>query len=85
MLYQLPDGRTIEMSIYDYFALSDEELNSLIGYNHGAEINNPRYGSSINKTGRPESETEEDFSEYDIPDIPVEEKLKDQDYFNEDE
>lgn len=57
MLYQLPDGRTIEISTYDYLELSDEELRSLVGYAHiGDYINNPLYGSPINKPGRPDKD-----------------------------
>lgn len=53
MLYQLPDGRTIEISAYDLVTFTDEELASLIGYSYiGDYINNPFYGSAINKPGR---------------------------------
>ncbi len=84
MLYQLPDGRTVEMSIYEYLTLSDEEINSLVGYNHGAEINNPKYGSIITKPDYYDSE-DEDFREKDIPDVPDVEKFFDQDYSYEEE
>ena len=59
MLYQLADGSTIEISLYDYLSCSDEELSNLVGYNYGKEINNPRYGSIITKPGRmaPEDDT----------------------------
>jgi hypothetical protein len=79
MLYQLPDGRTIEISIYDYLSFSDEELKNLITTNCGMEINNPKYGSIITKPGR---QTPEDgiYRDKDIQDVPEDEKFRDQDY-----
>lgn len=79
MLYQLPDGRTIEISIHDYLAFSDEELRQIIGTDYGMEINNPSYGSIITKPGRTEPD-DGDFRDIDIPDVPEEEKFEDQDY-----
>lgn len=79
MLYQLPDGRTVEISIYDYLSFSDEELRNLIGTNYGMEINNPRYGSIITKPG---SSAPDDgiYRDQDIQDVPEDEKFYDQDY-----
>ena len=79
MLYQLPDGRTVEISIYDYLNFSDEELRNLVGYNHGLEINNPKYGSIITKPGRPEPESG-NYRDQDIQEVPEEERFNDQDY-----
>lgn len=84
MLYQLSDGRTVEISVYEYLSCTDEELNSLIGSNYGMEINNPNYGSIITKPGRPEPDHVDEYREVDIPDIPDEEKFDDQDYIDED-
>ena len=73
MLYQLPDGRTVEISVYDYLELSDEELKGLMGYqNIGVVITNPMYGSAIRK---PDKSTEQEF-----PDT-----LDDADYIIEEE
>jgi hypothetical protein len=77
MLYQLPDGRTIEISMHEFLSLDDEGIKQLIGVNYGLEINNPRYGSSINKPYTPKSDS---YSEHEIPDVPEEEKFDDQDY-----
>lgn len=85
MLYQLPDGRTVEISIEDFLSFSDEELKGLIGYSDvGDHINNPLYGSAITKPGRFEPE-DEIYSDFDVPDVPAEEKFKDQDYVADDE
>jgi hypothetical protein len=85
MLYQLPDGRTIELSLNDFLSFSDEELKSLVGYNYGEVLNNPLYGSAITKPGRTSTEDEPDYSKCDIPDVPSEEKFKDQDYIKDEE
>jgi|10_taG_2_1085330.scaffolds.fasta_scaffold37734_2 hypothetical protein len=82
MLYQLPDGRTIEMSIEDYLSFSDTELRQLIGNAHtGDEINNPYYGSIINKPGRV---PKEHISEENLNDISNEHKRQDKDFQNGD-
>ena len=55
MLYQLPDGRTIEMSLEDYLSFTDIELHQLQSNTYyGDHINNPYYGSIINKPGKVE-------------------------------
>lgn len=85
MLYQLPDGRTVEISIHDYLDFTDEELRALVGYNYGEELSNPLYGSAITKPGRPEPEEPSDYNELNLDEIPLEHKLKDQDYTPESE
>lgn len=85
MLYQLPDGRTIEISLSDYLELSDEELQSLVGYDIGKVINNPYYGSVINKLGGKNDSDEKMSSEKELPEVTSEEKLKDQDYSTDNE
>lgn len=80
MLYQLSTGYTIELSLEDYLAFSDEELRLLISTNYGIQINNPRYGSAINKPGKKETILPENLSERDIKDISQEEKILDQDF-----
>lgn len=84
MLYQLPNGKTVEISIEDYLALTDEELNGLVGYDCGVGINNPHYGSAITKPGKEEPD-DEIYSDQEIQDVPSEEKFKDQDYTEDDE
>ena len=90
MLYQLPDGRVIELSTEQYFDLTDEELRSLISTNYGENIDNPFFGSVLQKPG---AMVLDDIEEWDklieeidleLPDIPLEEKLKDE-YFHRDD
>jgi len=87
MLYQLPDGRTVEMSLEDYLDFSDAELKALIGQNYGVEINNPLYGSSTKNKTRPKKkiDPEEPFQKKEIPEVSASEKLKDQDYVPDEE
>jgi hypothetical protein len=79
MLYQLPDGRTIEISMHEFLSATDEELRQLIGTNYGMEINNPRYGSSITKPGFIAPDDDQ-YAGQDIHDVPEQEKFDDQDY-----
>lgn len=88
MLYQLPDGRVIELSTEQYFDLTDEELHMLISTNYGENIDNPFFGSVLQK---PSSMTVDDFEEWpedfiepELLDIPEDEKLND-DYFHRDD
>lgn len=90
MLYQLPDGRVIELSTEQYFDLTDEELRSLISTNYGENIDNPFFGSVLQKPGAMVIEEVDEWSEIiedidlELPDIPLEEKLKDE-YFHRDD
>ena len=81
MLYQLQDGRTIELSIEDYLSFSDQELHQLIGNAYyGDFVNNPAYGSSIIRPGKPEPNPSETKKLYNISE---ETKLTDKDFRNE--
>mgnify|MGYP000721562668 CR=1 FL=1 len=90
MLYQLPDGRVIELSTEQYFDLTDEELRSLISTNYGENIDNPFFGSVLQKPGAMVLDDIEEWDELieeidlELPDIPLEEKLKDE-YFHRDD
>jgi len=47
MLYQLPDGRVINLSVEDYLSMSDQELQNLAGLNIGRYATSPWDGSAI--------------------------------------
>ena len=49
MLYQLPNGKVIEISTEQFVEMSDEELEYLIAYNYGEAIENPWQGSVLTK------------------------------------
>jgi len=87
MLYQLPNGKVIEISTEQYVEMSDEELEYLIAYNYGDCLEDPWFGSVLNKKETP-------FYHEDVPDvlpdltnIPDEDKISytDIDYKPEDE
>jgi len=79
MLYQLSTGYTIEISLEDYLSFSDEELENLKGSNYGLQINNPKYASVINKSGKKSKIEINDISEKEIYKLSTEEKILDQD------
>lgn len=66
MLYQLPNGRVIEISTEQYFEMTDEELEYLIAYNYGDTLEDPWFGSVIQK--KPSTTTDEDAPEV-LPDL----------------
>lgn len=49
MLYNLPTGKVIELSVEQYLELTDEELEYLISINYGESIENPFFGSILSK------------------------------------
>jgi hypothetical protein len=66
MLYQLPNGRVIEISTEQYFEMTDEELEYLIAYNYGDNLEDPWFGSVIHK--KTSSAHEEEAPEV-LPDL----------------
>ncbi len=54
MLYQLPNGRVIEMSLEQYLSMTDEELKDLngLGNEFSSDIINPFYKSSLKDISR---------------------------------
>lgn len=59
MLYQLPNGRTVYLTIEEYLNLSDNDIQFLVSNCYGQEILNPFHGSAC---GKDNSEKEYDFS-----------------------
>jgi hypothetical protein len=57
MLYNLPNGKVIEISVEEYLDMSDEELEYLIALNYGENIENPFFGSVLQK--QPPADVEE--------------------------
>ncbi len=49
MLYSLPTGKVIELSVEQYLDLTDEELEYLISINYGEAVENPFFGSILEK------------------------------------
>jgi hypothetical protein len=76
MIYQLPNGKCIEISTEQFIEMSDEELEYLIAYNYGDVVENPWHGSILN---RPSSVVDDEYILPDITDIPEIDKLLDLD------
>jgi len=74
MLYQLPNGKVIEISTEQYFEMTDEELEYLIAYNYGDIQENPWFGSVLIKQDKPD-----DIVLPEITDISEDDKLLDLD------
>lgn len=91
MIYQLPNGRIIELSVEQFLDLNDTELKDLNGlstaYSH--ECSNPFYNLFCKSTNDKEVSMveslleDEDFSQ-DLFEVDVQEKLDDQ-YFHRDD
>ena len=90
MIYQLANGKCIEMSVEQYLKMTDEDFQNLIGYNFGEEFNDP-FMHSVLRHGPVkediEDELEEDYPEEDFEDlidISPEEKFLDEDFIDYD-
>jgi hypothetical protein len=79
MLYQLPNGKVIEISLEDYLEMTDIDFQNIMAFNLGEHINNPWVNSAIDEDEDPE---EEDIVK-ELPEVPDQEKLEDQDYYEE--
>lgn len=47
VIYQLPNGKSIEMSVEQYLSMTDEELNGLVALNWGQTIEDPFSSSAL--------------------------------------
>lgn len=65
MIYQLPNGRIIYITVDQFLGLSDDELDALSSQNIGEYARSPWVGSAIRKPQKREKEKEEDHEEHD--------------------
>ena len=63
MLVQLPNGKTVNMSIEQYLALEDEDIQYMISINCGSTASSPWCGSAVKKPGRVRATDEEEAPE----------------------
>ena len=90
MLYQLPNGRVIEMSLEQYLAMDDTELLELNGLSNDYSVDaiNPFYKSALesSKNDKIDKNLEEYLTEHepDLLEINKLDKLND-DYFHSDD
>lgn len=52
MLVNLPNGRTVNMSIDQYLSLTDDDIKYMVSLNCGSTASSPWCGSAIKKPGR---------------------------------
>jgi hypothetical protein len=81
MLYQLPNGKVIEISLEDYLEMTDIDFQNIMAFNLGEHINNPWVNTAIDEDEDPE---EEDIVK-ELPEVTDSDKLEDQDYNYEEE
>lgn len=51
MYYQLPNGKTVYLTIEEYLNLTDADIQYLVSLNVGESVLNPFKGSVVNKSG----------------------------------
>lgn len=49
MLYQLPNGKVVHLSIEEYLDLTDEDVQYLMSIDYGEYIRDPFTGSAVDK------------------------------------
>ena len=90
MIYQLPNGRIIEMSLEQYLELDDQDFRDLNGLckEFTSDITNPFYKSTLNnnKREKPDQKDVWDLNEREpsLDEIKDIEKMED-DYFHRDD
>lgn len=72
MLYQLPNGKVIHLTIEEYLSLTDEDIQYLMSIDFGEHIRDPFTGSAVENNKR-EKFIDTEFlpmEDYDLNDIP---------------
>jgi hypothetical protein len=72
MNYQLPNGKTVYLTIEEYLSLSDEDIQYLVSLDVGESVLNPFKGSVINQSIQE--------IEYDFSFISIEEELENEEF-----
>lgn len=78
MLYQLPNGKVIEISTEQFLDMTDEDIEYLIAYNVGDNIENPFFGSSMHNVKKQSVDDDNEIEE-DLITKSSEDKLSDLD------
>lgn len=72
MLYQLPNGKVIHLTIEEFLDLTDQDIQYLMSIDFGEHIRDPFTGSAVEKNTR-EKYIDTEFlpmEDYDLNDIP---------------
>ena len=72
MLYQLPSGKVVQLSIEEYLALTDLDIQFLVSIDYGEHIIDPFIGSAVEKNSKSKFIDTEflPMEDYDLNDIP---------------
>lgn len=85
MIYQLANGRIIELSVETYLDMSDEDLHSLSALGYGESVEDPFFASALDSREAWTIDEEIDNeTELELPDIPLSERFFDEDFKRED-
>lgn len=79
MLYQLPHGKIIELSLEQYLDMTDDDIEYFIAYNIGNEIENPFFDLSFTHKQVVILDIEDETDNLDLLDVHVMDKLIDLD------
>lgn len=77
MLYQLPNGKVVEISLEDFLEMTDADFQNLMAFNVGEHTNNPWLHSALSEDI--EESDEEDIVK-ELPEVDDLEKLDNQDF-----
>ena len=69
MIYQLPNGKTINLSIEDFLQLTDDDIKLLVSMNAGETIIDPFQGSVLEDNVKGKVEYIEELDDYNVEDI----------------
>lgn len=64
MLYQLQNGRVINITIEQYLSMSDNDIQYMICTNAGESIHNPFTGSALDENSTEKQKKNYDFSNH---------------------
>lgn len=70
MLYQLPNGKTIYLTIEEFLSLTDQDIQYLVSVDCGEAILNPFRGSATVDKSQPDKEYDFDYLINDEEDEP---------------
>jgi hypothetical protein len=85
MIYQLPNGKCIEISIEQFLELNDQEILELVALSavYTIEVNDPFYKPFNKKTKFRDPELDHEI-EPSLDKVKKDEKLNDKDFFRDD-
>ena len=68
MIYQLPNGKVVYITLEEYLDLTDEDIQYLMALDFGEHIRDPFSGSAVKKNTKEKKYDFEDWNDEDIDD-----------------